>query len=46
MLATVPVAHVPTLYASAGDAPAALLAAVLLAGATRAALRRAREITR
>jgi apolipoprotein N-acyltransferase len=46
MLATVPIARVPTLYARAGDAPAALLAAVLLAGAARAALRRPRVITR
>jgi apolipoprotein N-acyltransferase len=46
MVATVPTTRVETLYARAGDAPAALVAALLLAGAARAALRGRPAVTR
>jgi apolipoprotein N-acyltransferase len=42
MLAAVPTAQVPTLYTRVGDAPAVLLAALLLARAAAAALRAGR----
>ncbi len=45
MLATVPTTPVPTLYARTGDGPAALLAALLLAGSVAAALRRRGAVT-